>query len=142
MSFLPCISRMQSDKGQFNVNMCMDRLLTGDISLDDPISKCLESQIKMVTPSDLVGKAARVVQNNGYVFLVDDGVYLGTAYHDDVFNFVKKAPLEVLKDGNDGQAVGMTVDISNIINQVGYTACVAVGTLMAARAGLLKKLLN
>ena len=58
------------------MNMCMDRLLTGDISLDDPISKCLESQIKMVAPSDLVGKAARVVQNNGRVFLQFDKNFL------------------------------------------------------------------
>ena len=111
----------------------MDRLLTGEISMDDPVSKCLESQIKMVAPSDLVGKAARVVQNNGYVFLVDDGVYLGTAYHEDVFNFVKKGP---------EQSSGMKIDLSKTINQFGYTACVVVGTLVAARTGILKKLLN
>ena len=127
----------------------MDRLLTGEISMDDPVSKCLESQIKMVASSDLVGKAARVVQNNGYVFLVDDGTYLGTAYHEDVFNFVKQGPSEVIKtkdvaDGvaNDEQAAGIKIDINNLINQFGYTACVAVGTLVAARTGLLKKLLN
>ena len=41
----------------------------------------------------------------------------------------------------DDTAIGK-LEIGNIINQFGYTAVVALGTLLAARTGILKKILN
>ena len=58
----------------------MEKLLAGEISMDSPVSKCSDTTVKQVASSSTIGQAARIVQNNDYVMVVDGGVYRRTLH--------------------------------------------------------------
>jgi len=88
LSCLPVIGEDGSLMGQFNHHKCMEKLLSGDISMDSPVSKCSDTTVKHVSSESKVGQAARIVQNNDYVFVVDNGVYRRTLHRQDILDYI------------------------------------------------------
>jgi len=76
--------------GQFNQSKCMEKILSGECSTQTAVSKCSDSTVKHVSSSTSIGRAARIVQNNDYVFVVDNGTYKRTIYHFDILDFIQK----------------------------------------------------
>merc|ERR1711953_1614516 len=83
----PCLS---SQIIQFNQSKCMEKILSGECSTQTAVSKCSDSTVKHVTSDTSIGKAARIIQNNDYVFVVDNGTYKRTIYHSDILDFIQK----------------------------------------------------
>ena len=89
-SVAPIVGECGSLVGQFNQSKCMEKILSGECSTQTAVSKCSDSTVKHVTSETSIGKAARIVQNNDYVFVVDNGTYKRTIYHFDILDFIQK----------------------------------------------------
>ena len=50
--------------------------------------KCSDTTVKHVSSESKVGQAARIVQNNDYVFVVDNGVYRRTLHRQDILDYI------------------------------------------------------
>ena len=87
---LPIIGETGIICGIFSQTNCLEKILSGEISLESKVSECLESTFRHVDSNDTVGKAARIIQNNGYVFVVDNGKYGCTLHRNDIFEFISK----------------------------------------------------
>ena len=51
---------------------------------------CFSRTIKIRDQGETIGKASRIIQNNGYVFVVDGGSYVRTIDQNDILNYIKK----------------------------------------------------
>jgi len=89
-SVAPIVGECGSLVGQFNQSKCMEKILSGECSTQTAVSKCSDSTVKHVTSDTSIGKAARIIQNNDYVFVVDNGTYKRTIYHFDILDFIQK----------------------------------------------------
>ena len=89
-SVAPIVGECGSLVGQFNQSKCMEKILSGECSTQTAVSKCSDSTVKHVSSETSIGKAARIVQNNDYVFVVDNGTYKRTIYHFDILDFIQK----------------------------------------------------
>jgi len=87
---LPIMADDGTISGMFGYEKCMEYILSGAIDTGSPVSKCMDTTIKQVSSADTIGKASRIIQNNGYVFLIDNGCYIRTLQRDDILNFVNK----------------------------------------------------
>merc|ERR1712048_871161 len=88
VSYLPIIGEDGSLVGCFSQQKCMEYILNGSVTTKCPVSKYWDQTIKHVSPADTIGKASRIVQNNGYVFVVENGCYLRTLHHSDILNYI------------------------------------------------------
>lgn len=86
---LPIVDESGALCGQFNQSKVMEKILSGECNTDTVVAKCSDSTVKSVTSDTPIGKAARIVQNNDYVFVVDDGTYKRTIYHSDILDFIQ-----------------------------------------------------
>ena len=68
----------------------MEKLLAGEVTVNSPVSDCSDTSFKHVTSCSSVGQAARIVQNNDYVFVVDNNQYRRTLHRQDILDFVAK----------------------------------------------------
>ena len=87
--FLPIVGDDGSLVGQFNQSKCMEKLLSGEINSASEVTKCSDSTIKHICSNTSIGKAARIIQNNDYVMIVDSGCYRRTLYHSDILDFIQ-----------------------------------------------------
>lgn len=88
---LPILSDSGTICGLFSQTVCLERILSGAITLSSIVSDCLLSTFRHVSKEDCVGKAARIVQNNGYAFVVDNGSYVCTLHRSDIFDFISQS---------------------------------------------------
>lgn len=87
--FLPIVGDDGSLFGQFNQSKCMEKLLSGECNSASEVTKCSDSTIKHICSNTSIGKAARIIQNNDYVMIVDSGCYRRTLYHSDILDFIQ-----------------------------------------------------
>lgn len=89
VNFLPIIAADGSICGVFAQNKCMEYVLSGAINTSSPVSKCIDMTIKSVSSADSIGKASRIIQNNGYAFVIDNGYYVRTLHQNDVLEYIQ-----------------------------------------------------
>ena len=93
LNFVSCvvISYLKIFKSLESQTIVLERLLSGEISMNSAVSKAVQSTFRHVSPDDTVGKASRIIQNNGYVFIVNNGKYEKTLHRSDIFNFIENS---------------------------------------------------
>jgi len=74
--------------GLFSHTTILEKILSGEASMSSPAASVAVSTFRHVTSSDTIGKAARIVQNNGYVFVVDEKQFVATLHRDDIFDAI------------------------------------------------------
>ena len=74
--------------GLFSQTTILEKILSGEASMSSPAASVAVSTFRHVTSRDTIGKAARIVQNNGYVFVVDENQFVATLHRDDIFDAI------------------------------------------------------
>ena len=74
--------------GLFSQTTVLEKILSGEASINSTIAKVAVSTFRHVTSHDTIGKAARIVQNNGYVFVVDEKQFVTTLHRDQIFDAI------------------------------------------------------
>jgi len=87
--FVPIVGEDGSLIGQFNQSKCLEKILSGDCTKSSLVSECSDSTVKQICSGTSIGKAARIIQNNDYVFVVDGGCYRRTIYHSDILDYIQ-----------------------------------------------------
>lgn len=85
VEFIPIADEEGTVSGVFSQTKAMEYLLAGTVNLDTNVLKCYETSFKAVNQDDTIGLASRKIQNNGYVFVLEDGKFVRSLSRKDIF---------------------------------------------------------